>query len=370
MTDQSQQTETAEATEGFSVPAKRHRGLKVFLVILFVLVFAAAAACAVLYYDDQQRIQKVPQTTMLDGTINVSGMTADQLRQTVQTRVDNGFSSKVSLTVGGKSYSIELGKVGSLDVDSTVSAAFAPYDKPVYERCIDRVQELIGHKKESYAVSTKVDSSSKKIKKELKRIAASFDTDPVNASYSVKGTKLVGKKGSDGRKLDVKATAKAIQELLLNSKPGETKTLEATVKTVAADNAELGKAIIVDTSACTLKLYDDGKVVFKCLCSPGRSGYETPKGDFHISYKDPHPTWVNPHSDWSKNMPETIGPGASNPMGLRKMAVSCGNSIFIHGTNNIGALGSRDSHGCIRVANSNIVKLYPKVPVKTPVFIR
>jgi lipoprotein-anchoring transpeptidase ErfK/SrfK len=73
-------------------------------------------------------------------------------------------------------------------------------------------------------------------------------------------------------------------------------------------------------------------------------------------------------------MPATIGPGASNPLGLRAMnlnnAKGKDTGYRIHGTSKLGSIGTAASHGCIRVANKNIVKLYKKVPTGTPVVVQ
>ncbi|MBA2430273.1 MAG: L,D-transpeptidase [Thermoleophilaceae bacterium] len=41
----------------------------------------------------------------------------------------------------------------------------------------------------------------------------------------------------------------------------------------------------------------------------------------------------------------------------------------IHGTDEVGSLGSRASHGCIRMAIPEVKQLYREIPVKTPVYI-
>jgi lipoprotein-anchoring transpeptidase ErfK/SrfK len=41
----------------------------------------------------------------------------------------------------------------------------------------------------------------------------------------------------------------------------------------------------------------------------------------------------------------------------------------IHGTDQIGSLGTNASHGCIRMSIPEVIELYEKVPVKTPVYI-
>ena len=46
-----------------------------------------------------------------------------------------------------------------------------------------------------------------------------------------------------------------------------------------------------------------------------------------------------------------------------------GDGYGIHGTNNPASIGQSVSHGCIRVTNEDIAKLYEMVPLGTPVFI-
>lgn len=43
--------------------------------------------------------------------------------------------------------------------------------------------------------------------------------------------------------------------------------------------------------------------------------------------------------------------------------------IYIHGTNAEGALGTPASHGCVRMANVDVIDLYDRVPVGTPMTI-
>ena len=44
--------------------------------------------------------------------------------------------------------------------------------------------------------------------------------------------------------------------------------------------------------------------------------------------------------------------------------------VYIHGTPDDTALGVPGSHGCIRMRNSDLVELFDRVPVGTPVLIR
>lgn len=44
--------------------------------------------------------------------------------------------------------------------------------------------------------------------------------------------------------------------------------------------------------------------------------------------------------------------------------------IYIHGTNHEGQIGEPASHGCIRMRNSDLVELFDRVGIDTPVMIK
>ena len=64
----------------------------------------------------------------------------------------------------------------------------------------------------------------------------------------------------------------------------------------------------------------------------------------------------------------TPGGAPSNPLRARWMGIV--NGVGIHGTSEAGSIGSRASHGCIRMRVADVIDLYPRVPVGTPVLIR
>ena len=54
-------------------------------------------------------------------------------------------------------------------------------------------------------------------------------------------------------------------------------------------------------------------------------------------------------------------------LGTRRLKL--GDGYAIHGTNNPSSIGQSVSHGCVRMRNEDIEKLYPMVAVGTPVYI-
>ena len=62
------------------------------------------------------------------------------------------------------------------------------------------------------------------------------------------------------------------------------------------------------------------------------------------------------------------GGSAENPLKARWLGIVDG--VGIHGTDAIGSLGTRASHGCIRMAVPDVKRLYERVPVGALVMIK
>ncbi len=44
--------------------------------------------------------------------------------------------------------------------------------------------------------------------------------------------------------------------------------------------------------------------------------------------------------------------------------------VYLHGTNQVAKLGTPNSHGCVLLSDDDIVDLFARVPVGTPVYLR
>lgn len=149
-------------------------------------------------------------------------------------------------------------------------------------------------------------------------------------------------------------------------KSAATPITPAKVTPKIAKKSQLGKCIVVDKSKRRLYVYSKGRrTSVSYRVTIGMSSFATPNGTYKIGAKRYLPSWGNPGSAWAKNMPARIAPGASNPLGLRAMNINTlegsDTGLRIHGTSNLRQIGTASSHGCVRVYNTNIVKLYPKI---------
>jgi L,D-transpeptidase ErfK/SrfK len=106
----------------------------------------------------------------------------------------------------------------------------------------------------------------------------------------------------------------------------------------------------------------------------GREGWQTPQGQTRITEKLVRPSWTVPASvlkEYAENgeqLPPVVPPGPENPLGSHAMRLSLP-SYLIHGTNKSYGVGMRVSHGCVRLYPEDIARLFPEVPVGTPVHI-
>lgn len=99
----------------------------------------------------------------------------------------------------------------------------------------------------------------------------------------------------------------------------------------------------IDVGTRTIKLIEEGQVIVKYPVAVGKSETPTPLGEWRVVQKCTH---------WG------------NGFGTRWMGLNVPWGIFgIHGTDKPGSIGSYASHGCIRMFNRDVEKLYPQVPL-------
>ncbi len=104
--------------------------------------------------------------------------------------------------------------------------------------------------------------------------------------------------------------------------------------------------------------------------SIGREGLQTPTGSTTIVRKKEGPTWTpTPRMREEKpELPQSVPPGPDNPLGTHALYLGWP-QYLMHGTNKPYGIGRRVSSGCMRMYPEDIVKLFPQVPVGTPVTV-
>jgi lipoprotein-anchoring transpeptidase ErfK/SrfK len=141
--------------------------------------------------------------------------------------------------------------------------------------------------------------------------------------------------------------------------------------------------IIVDTAQNKLYLKRRDKVLHEALCSTGSGGllkdpngerqwvFETPRGNFRVIRKAEDPVWTKP--DWAfveegKAVPSNWSERRDYDT-LGEYALYLGDGYMIHGTLYQRYLGRAITHGCIRLGDEDLERVYRSAPVGTQVLI-
>ena len=126
--------------------------------------------------------------------------------------------------------------------------------------------------------------------------------------------------------------------------------------------------ITIDRGAFTLRVYHRLKLVRTYPIAVGQVGLETPAGLYHIQNKVVNPSWQVPFSSWTGSLAgKVIPPGPDDPLKARWLGIF--NGAGIHGTDETGSIGHAFSHGCVRMTIPDVIDLYDRVNVGTPVYI-
>jgi lipoprotein-anchoring transpeptidase ErfK/SrfK len=118
--------------------------------------------------------------------------------------------------------------------------------------------------------------------------------------------------------------------------------------------------LLVDRRTLRATLYRNGNVIFSVAVGVGTDAWPTPAGRFTI------------RSELTRYASAFYGPVAFGTTARSAVLTDWpgGGFVGIHGTNEPELLPGRVSHGCIRMRNSDILRLAMLLPIGTPLTVR
>jgi lipoprotein-anchoring transpeptidase ErfK/SrfK len=334
-----------------------------------LLVVLGGAAVAASSYDGAHRDELLPGVVVDE--VDAGGRRGAEVVRALADRLPTVAATPVRIVAGDEETRVTLGDLGvRSDVEEVVARARADADgmglvKRVWHRLLDKPVDL------TYDVRLEVDRSA--VEREVARLADAVAVEPVDAGIDTSSGMVTFTPARQGRALDVGATAAQVHELAMRVANGAAPSGVAEVRPPVAVLEPAVKAfddvLLVRTAENKLYHYEGGTMVKEYPVATGTRRYPTPKGSFSVVLKRRNPTWVNPDpGGWGKSLPAKIGPGPRNPLGTRAMNLNAP-GIRIHGTSNVASLGTSASHGCIRMAMSDVEELFDKVEQGTQVRI-
>jgi lipoprotein-anchoring transpeptidase ErfK/SrfK len=343
----------------------RQRSFIVVAVAVAVLILGAVGV----YAYDKTRDDVIAKGVKAGG-VDLSGMHPAEARDTLHRQLEAAIQKPVFVKYGDDKFRLGARRAKvKVDVDQMVDEALA---RSREGNMLTRTTRAITGGSVHVNVPLELSYSKRAVRKFARGVGRSIDEDPRDASIDFSGGQVVKVDSKDGRKLDTGQLVDRIKGDIVE--PTADRKVMAPVEIVKAKvtTKQLGekypRVIAVNRGAFQLTLYDHLKVAKTYSIAVGQVGLETPAGKYNIQDKQIDPVWHVPDSAWAGSIAGTdIPPGPSNPIKARWMGIY--NGAGIHGTEDIGSLGSAASHGCIRMAIPDVEDLFDRVEVGDPVFI-
>lgn len=146
---------------------------------------------------------------------------------------------------------------------------------------------------------------------------------------------------------------------------------------VADATGERPGTVVVDTSQRYLYLVQENGRAIRYGVGIGRDGF-TWTGRAAVGRKATWPVWYPPQ-EMMDRQPETrqfaggMPGGLANPLGARALYLyeDGRDTLYrLHGTGEVWSIGEAVSSGCVRLLHQDVIDLYRRCPVGTPVVVR
>jgi len=343
-------------------------GRKALITLVGALFLLVAGAVGVYAYDDSKK-DEIAEGVRIGG-VDVSGLSHDQAFDAVHKDVIKPLAKPVTVTFEGTRYILTPKKLDvSADIGGMVDQAFEisrDGDLP------SRVWRYATGGEVNERIEPTVTYSEKAIDDFVAVIGEDVEQAPVDASIEPGPSSLNVVNGQPGRTLLADELRAQVEKAVQS--PGKRK-LAAQVEEVQPEvtkqevASEYPTYLTVDRSSFQLRLWEGLDLAKTYTVAIGAVGFDTPVGVYNIQNKAVDPAWSVPNSDWAGKLAGKVIPGGvpENPLKARWMGIFDGAGI--HGTDDVGSLGTAASHGCVRMAVPDVVELYDRVDVGTPIFI-
>jgi hypothetical protein len=353
---------------GDSEAKKSQTGRRARIAAVIAIAALLLAAVGAYAYDGAQEDTIADGVTI--GGVEVGGMGEAEAKRAVRRQLLAPLRHSLRVGYDGESWTLD-GKQLKLraNLDEAVDEAF---DASREGGLPGRLVRYVSGGEVDENVSAEVDYSRSAVNRFVRRVAAEINREPKDATVAASGASLEVVSAEWGRKLRDNLLTRRLHAAVLNANADHTIAArthalkpEVTAGEVAA---EYPAYLTLDRSSYTLRFWKNLKLAKTYTVAVGQEGLETPEGLYAIQNMEVEPSWHVPESDWAGSLAgQVIPPGPENPLKARWMGIFEGAGI--HGTEETSSLGTAASHGCVRMSIPDVIDLYDRVDVGTPIYI-
>ncbi|MGE4425681.1 MAG: L,D-transpeptidase [Solirubrobacteraceae bacterium] len=291
--------------------------------------------------------------------IAVQGMTRDQVVQMLAPLVKKAPAPKggeLTVRIAGRPHTIKASRIGwRWNVEAAADAAIkARVRTPITIPAGWDADEVDGWLVSLSKMNRKARDA--KVRIRIKR-------------HAVRGSR-------SGWRVSRNALRKRAGEALVKAAAGTDQTVTQPVKRVRPKvtanglRRQYGTVVTVDRKTFQLRLFKRLKWVKTYKIAVGAAGHDTPSGFYSVTSRQINPAWYVPNSAWAGSLAGQVIPGGAPNNPLKARWIGLRDGIGIHGTSETWSLGTRASHGCIRMHPNDVIELYRRVPMGTTVRVR
>ncbi len=344
----------------------RHR---TFIALATALALLIVGSIAVYAYDASQ------DDTIADGVkiggVDVGGMNANEARAAIEEQIADPYRRPIVVEHEKKQFRLSSQTAElDADVEGMVNSAIK---RSREGNIFTRTARNITGSDLDVNLPARVSYNEDAIRRHVRRVKRELDRPAEDASVVPSPAGLSTSPGKDGIEVIPEELEDAIVKRIEH--PEGNRTVEVGMKTTKPKVTEDQLAekyptyITIDRSNFKLRYYRNLKEEKTYPIAVGQVGFETPPGVYPVENKAVDPAWHVPNSAWAGDLAGQVIPGGApnNPLVARWLGIGGGRGI--HGTNQPQSIGTKASHGCIRMLVDDVKELYDKVDVATPVYI-
>jgi lipoprotein-anchoring transpeptidase ErfK/SrfK len=339
-----------------------------FVLVTAVVAFLLLGSVAVYAYDSSHDDQIAKGVKA--GGVDIGGLKTAAARAKIQRELVARLNRPVVAQYQGTRFHLYPARARlRVDVDAMVAEALQrSRDGNVISRTVRGV--FGGKVNADVPVEASYDHAV--VASTVRRVSRRLDRPARDASIDFSGGTIQRVKEKKGRTVKATQLRRDLEDALALPNGDRTVKIAAVSIKPKVTTRQLASkfptVIAINRSGFQLTLFKHLKRVKSYTIAVGRQGLETPAGEYTVQDKQINPSWHVPNSSWAGSLAgQVIPPGPQDPLKARWIGITGGAGI--HGTEDIGSLGSNASHGCIRMAIPDVIELFDRTPYGSKIFI-
>jgi lipoprotein-anchoring transpeptidase ErfK/SrfK len=337
---------------------------------LALLGAALVVALLALYWYDSSRSDRVAEGVRAGG-VDLGGLPAPEARRKLETAAAASLRHPVVARRGERPFTLDRETAAvRLDAARTVEDAV---ERSRDGSILVRTARSVRGTSLKLDLPARVAYSQPAVAAFVRRVERGVDRPPREATVRPSGRRLARVPSRTGAAVEDAELRRRVERAL--GRPGEDRPITVPWKvvqpkvTVEQLPSRYPNYVVIDRDSFELRYYRRLKLAKTYRIAVGQAGLETPAGLFDVQGKQVNPHWLVPNSEWAGDMAgRLVPPGPENPLKARWIGFN--GAAGIHGTADVGSLGTAASHGCIRMSVPDVTDLYRRVHVNTPVYVQ